>query len=156
RLVILDEPTNGMDPAGRLEILELARDLSRRKGMSLIFSSHLMPDVEAVCDHVVVMGRGRLLAQGTLADLTRSERPVFEVRVKGDRAAFGERLAALGCVVDPEADTADAALLVELPEGRSHDLLWSAARDAGEQIRLLKPLRNTLEEVFLKAVAELN
>ncbi len=152
KLVILDEPTNGMDPAGRVEILELARDLSRRKGMSLLFSSHLMPDVEAVCDHVLVMGRGRLLAQGTLADLTRAERPVFEVRVKGDLAAFGARLAGLGCAVEP----ADSVLLVELPEGRSHDLLWDAARDAGEQVRLLKPLRNSLEEVFLKAVAELN
>ncbi|MGE3819201.1 MAG: ABC transporter ATP-binding protein [Isosphaeraceae bacterium] len=152
RMVILDEPTNGMDPAGRLEILELARDLTRRKGMSLLFSSHLMPDVEAVCDHVLVMGRGRLLAQGTLADLTRTERPAFEVRVKGDQAAFGARLSTLGCQVE----STDDALLVETPAGRSHELLWSIARDAGEQIRMLRPLRNSLEEVFLKAVAELN
>jgi ABC-2 type transport system ATP-binding protein len=141
-----------MDPAGRLEILELARDLSRRKGMSLIFSSHLMPDVEAVCDHVLVMGRGRLLAEGALADLTRAERPVFEVRVKRDLAAFAQSLSGLGCAVE----TADDALFVELPEGRSHESLWTLARDSGEQIRLLKPLRNSLEEVFLKAVAELN
>ena len=151
KLVILDEPTNGMDPAGRVEVLELARDLSRRMGMSLLFSSHLMPDVEAVCDHVLVMGRGRLLAQGSIADLTRSERPIFEVRVKGDSAAFARRLEALGCVTEPKDDR----LLVELPGGHSPDLLWRAALDVGEQVRTLKPLRNTLEEVFLKAVAEL-
>src|SRR6185312_2666252 len=96
RLVILDEPTNGMDPAGRIEVLELARDLSRNKGISLLFSSHLMPDVEAVCDHVLVLGRGRLLAGGPLAELTRTEQPAFEVRVKDDAHAFAGRLAALG------------------------------------------------------------
>jgi ABC-2 type transport system ATP-binding protein len=149
--VILDEPTNGMDPAGRIEVLELARDLARNKGMSLLFSSHLMPDVEAVCDHVLVMGRGRLLAQGSLAELTRSERPAFEVRVKSDTAAFGRRLQALGCTIEPR----DGTLLVELPGGRSQALLWQAAVDAGEQVRMLKPLRNTLEEVFFKAVSEL-
>jgi ABC-2 type transport system ATP-binding protein len=151
KLVILDEPTNGMDPAGRIEVLELARDLSHNKGMSLLFSSHLMLDVEAVCDHVLVMGRGRLLAQGAVADLTRAERPVFEVRVKDDPAAFAAVLRGLGCTVEP----ADDRLLVVLPAGRAHDLLWRAARDAGEQVRTLKPLRSSLEEVFLKAVKEL-
>src|SRR5713226_6744064 len=53
KLLILDEPTNGMDPAGREEVLELAKDLARNKGMSLLFSSHLLPDVETVCEHVI-------------------------------------------------------------------------------------------------------
>src|SRR5262249_3674586 len=61
KLLILDEPTNGMDPEGREEVLELSRDLANNKGMSLLFSSHLLPDVEAVCDHVVVLAQGRLL-----------------------------------------------------------------------------------------------
>jgi ABC-2 type transport system ATP-binding protein len=152
RLVILDEPTNGMDPAGRVEVLELARELSRNKGMSLLFSSHLLPDVEAVCDHVLVLGRGRLLAQGAVADLTRSERPVFVVRVKGDPAAFTLRLESAGCQVDP--DPHGDALLVELPDGRSPELVWRSALDAGVQVRTIKTLRNTLEEVFLRAVEE--
>src|SRR4051812_834017 len=66
KLLILDEPTNGMDPAGREDILQLARDLSRNKGMSLLFSSHLLPDVESVCEHVVVLGAGKLLTQGNI------------------------------------------------------------------------------------------
>src|SRR6267142_6841346 len=69
RLLILDEPTNGMDPAGREEMIDLARDLAHGKGMSLLFSSHLLPDVEAVCDHVLVLGRGALLAQGNIQEL---------------------------------------------------------------------------------------
>jgi ABC-2 type transport system ATP-binding protein len=148
KLVILDEPTNGMDPAGRVEVLELAKDLARNKGMSLVFSSHLLPDVEHVCDHVMVMSRGQLLADGPLEELTRVARHRVELRVKGDGAAFGERLRGLGCAVEPREDE----LLVDLPDGADQALLWRAARDAGEQIRTLRPLRSTLEEVFLRAV----
>src|ERR1700749_3767351 len=69
KLLVLDQPTNGMDPAGRLEVIELAHDLAHNKGMSLIFSSHLLPDVEAVCDYVIVLGHGRLLARGWVEEL---------------------------------------------------------------------------------------
>jgi ABC-2 type transport system ATP-binding protein len=99
---------------------------------------------------VLVLGRGRLLAQGSVADLTRADRPVYVVRVKGDLAAFGRRLEGLGCAAEPR----DGTLHVELPAGRTPELLWRAALDASEQVRTLKPLRNTLEEVFLKAVEE--
>src|SRR6476620_10925790 len=87
QLLILDEPTNGMDPAGRQEMIELARDLSHGKGMSLIFSSHLLPDVEAVCDHVVVLGRGALLAQGKISDLKQAHAGRFEIRLTANPAA---------------------------------------------------------------------
>ena len=77
KLLILDEPTNGMDPAGREEILELARDLAHNKGMSLLFSSHLLPDVEAVCEYVVVLGGGKLLTQGNIQELKQVHQAVF-------------------------------------------------------------------------------
>src|SRR5438067_3814466 len=88
QLLILDEPTNGMDPAGRHEMIELARDLSHGKGLSLLFSSHLLPDVESVCDHVLVLGRGELLAQGNIQELKEVHARSYEVRVKGDPAPF--------------------------------------------------------------------
>src|SRR3954464_5539963 len=97
KLLILDEPTNGMDPAGREEIIELSRDLSHNKGMSLLFSSHLLPDVEAVCDHVVVLGSGRLLTQGSIRELKQEHQRSFEVRVKTGPAALARRLTAIGC-----------------------------------------------------------
>jgi len=150
RLLILDEPTNGMDPAGRQEVLELARDLASNKGMSLLFSSHLLPDVEAVCDHVLVLARGQLLAQGKIRDLKQTHDHAVEVRVKSDPAPFAGRLVELGCAVERRDDV----LLVGLPEGRSPDLLWQLAASSGEQIRYLRPQRSTLEEVFLKAVDE--
>ncbi len=152
RLLILDEPTNGMDPAGRGDILALVRDLSHAKGMSLIFSSHLLPDVEAVCEDVVVLGRGRLLAQGRIEDLKQPHDRQFEVRVKGDPIAFADRLAARGINAVP----ADDHLLVQLPEGSDRAVLWETAEQAGEQVRALRPRRSTLEEIFLSALAENN
>ena len=149
-LLILDEPTNGMDPAGREEILELSRDLSRNKGLSLLFSSHLLPDVEAVCDYVIVLGQGKLLAQGRIQDLKQLHQQVYEVRVKANSDGFAERLAAAGCRPQPQDDM----LVVEIPPGRSPALFWETARTSGHQIRLLRPRRSTLEEVFLKAVGE--
>jgi ABC-2 type transport system ATP-binding protein len=150
RLLILDEPTNGMDPAGRHDILELARDLAHNKGMSLLFSSHLLPDVEAVCDHVVVLGNGRVLAQGLIRELKQAHAHVVDVRVKGNPDHFGRRLTQAGCGVEPHDDL----LRVSLPRGRSHELLWQLAASLGEQIRYLRPQRSTLEEVFLKAVEQ--
>src|SRR5438876_7855072 len=115
KLLILDEPTNGMDPAGRLEVIELARDLAHNKGMSLLFSSHLLPDVEAVCDHVLVLGRGALLAQGEIQELKQLHVRGFEVRVKAEPQRFAERLRAAGC----EIAAHDELLRVGLPEGQT-------------------------------------
>src|SRR5262249_26751121 len=149
---ILDEPTNGMDPAGRDDILELTQDLAHHKGMSLLFSSHLLPDVEAVCDHVMVLGRGRLLVQGQVATLKQAHDRRFELRVKGDRVPVVEHLSARGI----PAELVEDLLLVRLPPGVALTALWEAADASGEQLRSLRPRRSTLEEVFLTALAEKN
>src|SRR6267143_289497 len=81
-LLFLDEPTNGMDPKGRDEMLELVRDLARNKGVNLILSSHLLPDVEYTCDHVVVMDKGAIAAAGPIAALKQPHGRVYELRVK--------------------------------------------------------------------------
>src|SRR5579864_2688077 len=104
KLLIVDEPTNGMDPAGRDELIELARDLARNKGMSLLFSSHLLPDVEAVCDHVIVLGAGRLLASGRIQELKQLHKRQYEVRVKADRERFALQLSAAGLAAEPRDD----------------------------------------------------
>lgn len=150
KLLILDEPTNGMDPAGRQEVLELARDLAHNKGMSLLVSSHLLPDVEFVCNHVIVLGGGRLLAAGNIQELKQVHQQSFEVRLKADMRSFAERLVTSGCKVTAHDDT----LLVELAEGQLPRLLWETAASAGEQIRYFRPRRSTLEEVFLEAVEQ--
>ena len=148
KLLILDEPTNGMDPAGRQEVLELARDLAHNKGMSVLFSSHLLPDVEFVCDYVIVLGGGRLLAEGKITELKQVHRQSFEVRLKADMGSFARRLTAAGCSTSERDDM----LVVGIPDGQSPRLLWETAAGEGEQIRYLRPQRSTLEEVFLEAV----
>lgn len=148
KLLIVDEPTNGMDPAGRQEVLDLARDLAHNKGMNLLFSSHLLPDVEAVCDYVIVLGGGKLLAQGEMQELKRLHERTYDVRLKSDMSAFAKRLESRDCQIERQDDV----LRVRIPEGQSQQLLWEAAAAEHEQIRYLRPQRSTLEEVFLNAV----
>src|SRR5580704_2967698 len=97
-LLLLDEPTNGMDPSGRDEMLELVRDLAHNKGVNVIVSSHLLPDVEFTCDHVIVMDKGRIAAAGPIAALKQSRGRVYELRVKtaDTLEAFIVRLRAAG------------------------------------------------------------
>src|SRR5688500_2463171 len=95
-LLFLDEPTNGMDPKGRDEMLELIHDIAHNKGLSLILSSHLLPDVEYTCDHVVVLDHGAVATQGPIAGLKAHGGRVFELRVMGDEAEFVEDISGAG------------------------------------------------------------
>lgn len=148
KLVIMDEPTNGMDPPGREDLIELSLDLCRNKGISLLYSSHLLPDVEAVCDYVIVMGQGKVLTQGKITDLKIVQQQAFEVRVKLDQDRFRQRLTELGCQIK----AMDDGVVAVLPEGRDERMLWELAAQESFQIRHLRPRRSTLEDVFLKAV----
>jgi ABC-2 type transport system ATP-binding protein len=148
QFLVLDEPTNGMDPAGRREVLDLVDDLAHNKGMNLLFSSHLLPDVEAVCDYVIVLGCGKLLAQGEMQHLKQPHERMYDIRVKADIGAFAKRLEAMDCKTVLE----DEVLRVQIPAGQSQQVLWEAAVAEHNQIRYLRPQRSTLEEVFWKAV----
>jgi ABC-2 type transport system ATP-binding protein len=114
----------------------------------LLFSSHLLPDVEAVCDYVVVLGTGKLLAQGQIQELKRLHDQTYDVRLKGDMSIFATRLSETGCATEFHDDL----LRVRIPAGRTQQLLWELAARENEQIRYLRPQRSTLEEVFLNAV----
>lgn len=149
-LLILDEPTNGLDPKGREEVLELARDLAHNKNMSVLFSSHLLPDVEYVCDHVVVLGAGKRLAEGQIKDLKQTHRQTFDVRVKANSNGFVDRLTKAGCQVEAHEDM----FRVEVPQGKDTRVLWEAAAASGEQIRHLRAHQSTLEDVFIHAVEQ--
>jgi ABC-2 type transport system ATP-binding protein len=164
-LLFLDEPTNGMDPKGRDEMLELVRDLGHNKNVSLILSSHLLPDVEYVCDHVVVMDKGQIAAQGPIADLKGPAGRVFELRVKGDLPAFVDvlRTAGMECHSTDEdvmrvfvpADVAQRSVAgIPGPIGSDQRAIFALATKHGVQVRHLRPSVPTLEDVFAKAVGE--
>ena len=153
-LLLLDEPTNGMDPRGRDEMLELVHDLGHNKGVNMILSSHLLPDVEFACDHVVVVDKGAVAAAGPIASLKQPRGQVFELRVKppaGGLEPFLARLAAAGCECHA---TDDDVMRVFVPgEGGARDVFVLAA-SAGAQVRHLRPSVPTLEDVFAQAVGE--
>ena len=150
-LLFLDEPTNGMDPKGRDEMLELVRDLAHNKGISLVLSSHLLPDVEYVCDHVVVIDKGQVATQGPIADLKGPGGRVYELRVKGDESGFITALQASGMECHR---TDEDVMRVFVPEGLSWRDLFSLAAQRGVQVRHLRPSVPTLEDVFARAVGE--
>jgi ABC-2 type transport system ATP-binding protein len=155
-LLFLDEPTNGMDPKGREEMLDLIRDLSRNKGVNLILSSHLLPDVEYTCDYVVVMDKGAIAASGPIDTLKGPAGRVFEVRVKGDAVAFVARLGAAGLECH---ETDEDVMRVFVPgalglPGEDQRRICELARESGAQVRHLRPSLPTLEDVFARAVGE--
>jgi ABC-2 type transport system ATP-binding protein len=153
-LLFLDEPTNGMDPKGRDEMLELVRDLAHNKGVNLILSSHLLPDVEYTCDHVVVMDKGRIATQGGIAALKQPRGRVFELRVKtpgADLETFLERLRVAG--LDCHATDEDVMRVFVPGEGGAQQLFALAAAEH-VQVRHLRPSVPTLEDVFAHAVGE--
>ena len=125
-LLFLDEPTNGMDPKGREEMLELIRDLAHNKGMNLILSSHLLPDVEFTCDYVVVLHQGSVATQGPIEELKAPRGSVFEFRIKGDRVAFSRVLAGAGMTCHAGEED---IMRVFVPDQRgAHALFALAAR----------------------------
>jgi ABC-2 type transport system ATP-binding protein len=152
-LLFLDEPTNGMDPKGRDEMLELIHDLAHHKNVNLILSSHLLPDVEFTCDHVVVMDKGTVATYGPIEALKGPHGRVYEMRIKGDQQRFIEVLKGAGYEVK---DTDDDVLRVFIP-GATDDstkVLFTLAARERLQVRHLRPSIPTLEDVFAKAVGE--
>ncbi len=155
-LLFLDEPTNGMDPKGRDEMLELIRDLAHNKGMDLILSSHLLPDVEFTCDHVVVLDKGAIATAGPIAALKGPAGRVYEVRVKGPLPAF---VAALGAAGLEAKETDEDVMRVFVPgelgkPGDDQRRICELALASQVQVRHLRPSIPTLEDVFARAVGE--
>lgn len=148
-LLFLDEPTNGMDPQGREEMLALIRDLARHKGVNLILSSHLLPDVEATCDNVVVLHDGAVVTRGSIGELKGPAKSAFEIRVKGDVERFVAGLTTAGIVCH---ETDEDVMRVLIDDDRGAADLFALAVVHHVQVRHLKPSVPTLEDVFTDAV----
>ncbi len=144
-LVFLDEPTNGLDPQGRDDMLTIIGDL-RHVDVSVVLSSHLLADVERVCDRVLVLVDGRVRHHGALAELTAGEAGEYQVRVRDHGAALAAALetADLGLRFDPEHPD---DLVVRLGDD-DIDRFWRIAVDCSVQVRHFAPVQLTLESAF--------
>ena len=150
RVLFLDEPTNGLDPVGRIAMLDLILDVARQRGVAVILSSHLLPDVEHVCDKVILMNHGRVVRQGAISEFTQVHVQRFAVRVKEGAAAFQERMNSEGCAAELAED---GKVIVHIAEHQNPSHFFQRARQWGFQVRDVVPVRQRLEDVFLEAVA---
>jgi ABC-2 type transport system ATP-binding protein len=147
KVVLLDEPTSALDPVGRHDVREIIRALKQR-GTVVFLNSHLLTEVEQVCDSVAIIDRGRIVAQGTLADLLRTS----SVRI---RAADITREARAAIARFGELDDgADGALLVRGVEMDRIPDIVSAAVSAGARVYAVEPQHETLEERFLRLLGQ--
>jgi ABC-2 type transport system ATP-binding protein len=148
-LLLLDEPTNGLDPKGREEMLTLLSELATEHKKHLLLSSHLLPDVEQVCSNVIMLRQGRVVRQGPITEMTTGEKGTWEVRLRGDLARFAAELSGLGVEAKEGAPGDGAVFFVRVDDTAT---IFRAAASAGAQVRGLKAVRRTLENVFLDAV----
>ena len=152
-LLFLDEPTNGLDPRSRDEMLDLIVDLPQRRGCTIILSTHLLPDVERICDHAVIMHRATIKFVGTIDELrgARGDDTALTVEVKADAAKLAAALTESGatCTVSSPVE-----LAVDLPAQATTELVFRRARDAGIQVRGIEVRRESVEAAFLRVVGE--
>jgi len=151
KLLFLDEPTNGLDPKGRQEMLDLIKDISTHKGINLVLSSHLLPDVEYVCSQVIMINKGKIIAHGSIEKLLETQKHQYDIRFKGPWQNFGEALKRLNCSLK---HTIDDTYRASLPPGEKPGFFFKLARESGVQIRHLALSKPTLENVFLALVGE--
>ena len=142
-VVLLDEPTAGLDPAGRDEMLDLVRRTGREFGISIVLSSHLMGDVERVCDRVIALDAGRVSDEGSVESFTgETQTLVIDVDRNHD-----ELLAALAAR-DVRAAIDGHSIVVEQASEEQYDAIRDAVVDAGCGLRRLAPRRHLLTEIF--------
>ena len=146
-LCFLDEPTSGLDPKGREEMLGLVSALAKVGNHSFVISTHLLPDVEGLCDQVLLLNAGQSLAAGPLSKLLATQDAESVVRVKGDPTRFVAALTAAGLA--PRLAGGD--IRVHLPAGGER-LVFQTAYATQTQVRYLAPAVHTIEDLFLALV----
>ncbi len=151
KLLILDEPTNGLDPPARARMIRLIHEMKDSGEMHLVLCSHLLRDVEETCEEVLILKAGRIVHYSNLEEERRANKRFVEIETFGDDAGFAEALSGLGC----ECATAGVGRMkAVLPVGFEMREIYRLAADRDLQLRRLNYRRDTLEDIFLKAMAE--
>ena len=153
KLVFLDEPTNGLDPEGRDDMLELVRDVSHGKGLSVVVSSHLLPDIERTCDNVIVLRRGEVVREGPIQELRKTSGIQMEVDLRLYDERFIAAMASRGAALEAhQGSSLRFGFEGDVPAAVLGSLILAAARDSGAQVRSFQTAQRSLEDVFLEAI----
>ncbi len=149
KLLIMDEPTNGLDPPARQRMIRLIREMRDSGGMHIVLCSHLLRDVEETCEEVIILKAGRMVHYSNLEEERRSNRKFLEIELQGDSARFIQAVEEIGCECAPGALN---RLKLVLPEKVEINDIYRIAADQNVQLRRLNFRRDTLEDIFLKAM----
>jgi len=149
RLLMLDEPTNGLDPPARKRMIDLVCDIRDRGTSRIILSSHLLGDVETVCDEVLILKDGKIADSCDLEADRQANKNFVEVDLEAPNDKFDSAVAALGCEI---ASLEPGKLKLVMPADVSTRELWIAADETGAGIRRLDLKRDSLQDIFLRAM----
>ena len=142
-IALLDEPTAGLDPAGREEMQDLIRRTGKEFGISILLSSHLMGDVEATCDRIIVLDGGHVTEEGTISRFTQETRSLI-IDVDDKRDELVAALARRGI----EATVQGASIVVEQESEEDYDAIRDAVVEADARLRRMAPRRGSLTDIF--------
>ncbi|RYZ06539.1 MAG: ABC transporter ATP-binding protein [Myxococcales bacterium] len=144
-LLILDEPMSGLDPVGRKEVRDLIVD-ERRRGRTIFFSTHILNDVESLCDRVAILRKGEVVVSGRIDELLRRDARRSEITLRGDYEALRASLTAEGA----SCREVGGLLLVSVEGESQQNQLLRRALDAGLSVEQVVPRHETLEDLFLR------
>jgi len=151
-LVVLDEPTNGLDPAERRRMLKLVAEMKEEQGMNVLVCSHLLRDIETVCDEAVILKDGMIAHHCNLEEERRSNKSFVELEVSGDDRNLRMALPEIGAEGVSEGG---GRWRIVLPAGVEVEAIWGLTTRQNLLVRKLTHRRDTLEEIFLKAMGHL-
>ena len=142
-IVLLDEPTAGLDPGGREDMLRLIRRTGREFGISIVLSSHLMGDVESTCDQIIVLDGGHVTEQGSVSRFTQETETIL-IDVDDNREELVTALASRGIIATLDG----ISLAIELEDEAKYDQIRDALVETGARLRRMTPLRHQLTDIF--------
>lgn len=153
KLLLLDEPTNGMDTTGREEMLELVKDIATDKGMNVILSSHLLPDVEFACQEIIALSHGTVAVHARIDVLKEDKGHSFDLKVVGDSEAYIAALERHNYRVELHPDKRLRVTSADPTEQTDTRFFFKLAYDTGIQLRHLRGVKHSLEDIFAEVMS---
>ena len=149
QLLILDEPTNGLDPIARQRMIKTLQGIRKESSIHLLISSHLLHDIDQTCDEVLILKEGRIAALCNIEGERRSQRNFIDLEAVGQPDKFLDTLRGLGCEC---AHFAGGRIKLVVPEGIDSRNIYVVASQTGIQIRSMHRRRDSLEDIFMRAM----